>query len=214
MAEQQKYPYTTVPGKLRDLLQKAPKIGIPEKLTVAWLKKAGWTSSNDPSMIPVLKHVGLLGTDGRPTDLWDAVRAQDAPNKARLADAVRKAYSDLFSLYPDAHRKDAEALRNFFRANTTAGDQAQTKMVQTFQVLIEFGDFDEVVPEDTGKGAAAASGADKKKEEHGKIPISGVPGMTLNVNIQLQLPATSDGEVYEKLFEAMRKHLMGLSETT
>jgi hypothetical protein len=37
--------------------------------------------------------------------------------------------------------------------------------------------------------------------------------MTLNVNIQLQLPATAESEVYEKLFAAMRKHLIELTQS-
>lgn len=213
MSEQQRYPYTTVPGKLRDLLRKAPDMGRPDKVTVAWLKKAGYTSSNDPSMIPVLKFVGIVGPDGRPDDLWDSVRAPTQEGRARLADAIRRAYADLFALYPDAHRRDAEAIRNFFRANTSGGDQVQSKLVQTFQVLAEFADFDAEVPEDavTGDGKSRRSAARTPRRETG---VTEVPGLTLNVNLQLQLPATSDGEVYEKLFGAMRKHLMGLAESS
>lgn len=212
MSDQQRYPYTTVPGKLRDLLRKAPDMGRPDKVTVSWLKKAGYTSSNDPSMIPVLKFVGIVGPDGRPDDLRDSVRAPTQEGRARLADAIRRAYSDLFALYPDAHRRDAEAIRNFFRANTSGGDQVQSKLVQTFQVVAEFADFDAEVPKD----AVAAGG---KGRQIGTRPtgtgrhVTEVPGLTLNVNLQLQLPATSDGEVYEKLFGAMRKHLMGLAES-
>jgi hypothetical protein len=212
----QKYPYTTVPGKMRDLLKKAPGIGKPSKVTVAWLKSAGWKSSNDSSIIPVLKFVGIVAADGTPTDLWDAVRVQDEPAKAKLADAIRKAYADLFSLYPDAHRKDAEALRNFFRANTSAGEQVQMKMVQSFQVLTEFADFDALVPEagrapqrTEHKGVQRNGSSTKARREEISL---GAPGITLNVNIQLQLPATAEGEVYEKLFAAMRKHLMGITD--
>src|SRR5947208_9137261 len=118
MAEQGKYPYTTVPGKLRELLKRIPNLGRPEKVTVAWLKAAGWTSSNDPSMIPVLRFLGLIGNDGRPTELWDAARSPTPENRARLGQAIRNAYADLFALYPDANRKDAESLRNFFRTHT------------------------------------------------------------------------------------------------
>ncbi len=211
MAEQQKYPYTTVPGKLRDLFKKAPSMGRPDKVTVSWLKKAGWTSSNDPSMIPVLKFVGIVGSDGIPSELWDSLRVQDEGNRAKLASAIRQAYADLFSLYPDAHRKDAEALRNFFRANTSAGEQAQTKMLQTFQVLAEFADFDAEAPSST-PATQGASKAKKDNAQGGGTNSGGAasPGLTLNVNIQLQLPATVEGDVYEKLFAAMRKHLVGL----
>jgi hypothetical protein len=37
--------------------------------------------------------------------------------------------------------------------------------------------------------------------------------IALTVNLQLQLPASDSGEVYEKLFAAMSKHLKGLIGT-
>lgn len=213
MADDTKYPYTTVPNKLRALLQKAPEMGRPDKVTVAWLKKAGFTSSNDPSMIGVLKFVGVLAQDGRPTNLWDAVRAPSDESRARLADAIRKAYADLFAIFPDANRRDAEALRNFFRQNTDGGERVQRLLVQSFQAMTEFADFDAEVPEEAvvgdGDGRAQAPARQQRREKF----VPDVPGLTLNVNLQLQLPATSDGEVYEKLFGAMRKHLMGITES-
>jgi hypothetical protein len=124
------------------------------------------------------------------------------------------AYAELFATHPDAHRKDNEALRNFFRANTDAGDQALQKMVQTFKVLTEFGDFDAEVPTTTptrenGAGSGEKPAAKKPVEQIAQGPA----GMTLNVNIQLQLPATAESEVYEKLFAAMRKHLIELTQS-
>jgi hypothetical protein len=211
------YPYTTVPNKLREILGKAPSMGRPDKVTQEWLRKAGWTSSNDRSVIPVMRFAGLISSDGTPTEVWDAVRVQDEAHRSKVADAIRRAYADLFALYPDAHRRDAEALRNFFRANTSGGDQVQTKLVQTFQVLTEFADFD--APSTNGASAASPA-AEKSAKGAGKAQVPSLvppehhaaPGLALNVNIQLQLPATADGEVYEKLFGAMRKHLMGLAE--
>ncbi|HEU0246007.1 MAG TPA: DUF5343 domain-containing protein [Gaiellaceae bacterium] len=208
------YPYTTVPGRLRDILKKAPAMGRPSKVTQDWLRQAGWTSSNDRSVIPVLRFVGLIGSDGTPTELWDTVRVQDKEHRARLAESIRRAYADLFALYPDAHRKDAEAIRNFFRANTGGGEQVQSKLVQTFQVLTEFADFDAPT---TNGGSTAATATSKSSKPDAKTPAAvltpAAHGLTaLNVNIQLQLPATADGEVYDKLFGAMRKHLIGLAE--
>ena len=208
MAEQGKYAYTTVPGKLRDLMQKIPKIGRPDKVTGGWLKTAGWTSSNDASMITVLKFVGLIGADGRPTEVWDAVRTG---NKTQFSEAVKTAYADLFSLYPDAHRKDAESLRNFFRPHTAGGEQVQAKMVQTFQILVEFGAFDSSpsAEKHNSDGADLQSNAMQQKSS-GETHKLSTNSIALTVNIQLQLPATADGSVYESLFAAMRKHLIEL----
>lgn len=214
MAEQSKYPYTTVPGKLRDVLQKIPKIGRPDKVTVAWLKSAGWTSSNDSSIIPVLKFVGLVGQDGRPTDLWHAVRSSDTGSRARVGEGIKAAYADLFALYPDAHRKDTESLRNFFRTHTSGGEQVQSKLVQTFQTLAEFGDFEASVPaDDADRHRVEPESTRTSSRTGGHVAKPVASGISLTVNIQLQLPATADAGVYEALFVSMRKHLVELTET-
>lgn len=215
MAEQSKYPYTTVPGKLRELLEKIPSIGRPEKVTVAWLRSAGWSSSNDRSILPVLRFIGLIGDDGKPTELWTAARSPSPANKALVGQAIKSAYADLFALYPDAHRKDTESLRNFFRTHTGGGDQVQAKLVQTFQTLTEFGDFDSTsIPAEVLEQAAErdAAGSGLRNAGQGRKLSSAAP-VSLTVNIQLQLPATADAGVYDSLFASMRKHLVDLTET-
>ena len=213
MAEQSKYPYTTVPGKLRELLQKIPSVGRPEKVTMAWLSSAGWSSSNDRSMLPVLRFVGLIGDDGRPTDLWTAARSPTAENKVLMGEAVKSAYADLFALYPDAHRKDTESLRNFFRTHTGGGDQVQAKLVQTFQILAEFGEFDSLeLPSEVDEPQSEAASIRSGSRTGGRGGKHAAP-ISLTVNIQLQLPATADAGVYDSLFASMRKHLVELTET-
>jgi hypothetical protein len=214
----QSYPYTTAPATLRKILSSAPNIGRPPKVDRAWLDAAGYRSTNDRTVVSVLKFAGILGDDSTPTVVWDALRSPTKANKAKVADAVRKAYAGLFAMYPDAHRKDAEALRNFFRAHTTAGEQAQKRMLQTFQVLVEFGDFDAEAPAGARGEQPKVEAPEKQKEQTQKEQSQKVAGepppMTLTVNIQLQLPATAEAEVYEKLFAAMRKHLIDLTQST
>ncbi len=127
---------------------------------------------------------------------------------------MRKAYADLFSLYPDAHKKDDEALRNFFRSKTTAGARMQQQMVKTFKVFSNYGDFDATFTTSPSVAAPSDAPAPTKETTKGVRTIervAGKNGLTLNVTIQLQLPASADGEVYDKLFEAMGKHLKGLA---
>jgi hypothetical protein len=213
----QKYPYTALPGRLRDLLASIPKMGVPPLATHKWMESIGYRGGNARTILPVLRFVGVVGKDGTPTNVWKALRRNDKGGRAEFAGAVRSAYADLFSTHPDAHRKDNEALRNFFRATTDAGDQAQQKMVQTFKVLTEFGDFDAVLP----AAPAVRNGGEGQEKLSPKTPVEqieqivpGTPGVTLNVNIQLQLPATAESEVYEKLFAAMRKHLIDLTQSS
>jgi Family of unknown function (DUF5343) len=209
LADENAYPYSTVPNRLREVLAKIPTIGRPERATQAWLKGLGYTGGNDMSVLAVMRRVGIIGANGVPTGYWDALRTKSGSD---VASHVKSAYEDLFSLYPNAHRQDDEALRNFFRSKTTAGEKAQGLMIRTFRVLCE--------PAEFGTAPAAPATMTVPTGPEGETPLvrdqknmraAAARGLTLNVNIQLELPASSDGEVYDKLFEAMGKHLKGLA---
>ena len=70
------YPYTQVPGKLRQLLDKIRQIGVPPKATTQWLKTVGFKSSNDATMLSVLKFIGFADpSSGAPTSRWNRTEA-------------------------------------------------------------------------------------------------------------------------------------------
>lgn len=56
-----------VPGKIPTLFAKIREVGIPDKATVEWLKTLGLKSSNDRTLIPVLRQVDFISADGKPT---------------------------------------------------------------------------------------------------------------------------------------------------
>ncbi len=201
------FPYTLNPPSLKRFLGHIQSAGVPPKVTTQYLEKSGFKSKNDRSIITVLKFVGFLGDDGVPTEIWKDFRNRDKAG-AVLAAAMRGAYSDLFNTYPDAHRKDNEALRNYFSAHSRGGERTLTAIVGTFRALSELGDFergDQYVkpvirsPERTTSLTLAPHYASKQRQTP-SIP-------TININIQLQLPATEDSSIYDKLFAAMKKHL-------
>jgi hypothetical protein len=118
-----------------------------------------------------------------------------------MANAVKKAYSELFMMYPDAYKKDDETLKNFFRPTMKAGEQVVERMVDTFKVLCSFADF-EAIPTSEGE-----------VKEHEKIEkmkgVEALPsGITLNLNIQIVLPTTDDASVYDKIFKALKEHIL------
>lgn len=214
MADEKKYPYTTVPNNLRKLLQKLPTLGAPPKATQKWLESIGFSGGNNRSLLPVLRHIGVINQSGEPTEYWTALRSGD---KAKFADAVRKGYADLFTTYTDAHEQNAETLQTFFRTHTGLGEKAQSFCVRTFKVLVEFGDFDK--PTKT-----KAKVAEVAEEREDKLDLGSAGGggggdgggkptpqpFALTVNLQIELPPSADGEVYDRLFAAMAKHLKGL----
>ncbi len=199
------FPYTITPANLKEFLKHIQSAGVPEKVNQTYLEQVGFKSKNDRNIVGILKFIGFLDPNGVPTGVWTNYRNKSAAGVI-LASAIRSGYSDLFNTYPDANRKDNEALRDYFSAHTKVGDRALVAIVGTFKTLCEQADFEGAEPERTElpttldrKGGPAAS----------RTTQPGAPSVpAININIQLQLPATEDGTIYEKLFAALKKHLL------
>ncbi|MDI9643412.1 MAG: DUF5343 domain-containing protein [Archaeoglobales archaeon] len=200
-----KYPYVTVSGKLKGFFSKIQETGEPHKVTQKWLESIGFKSSNDRYILHLLKDLGFVDSNGVPTDLWKKYRNKELAPKV-LAEAIKNAYKQLFDTYPDAYRKDKEALRNFFASETGLSERTVERIIQTFKALCELADFREV--ED--RGTLKEESPHTVDAAHRPVQMTDVPakGVTINVNIQLQLPATSEEEIYDKLFRSLKRNLL------
>jgi len=204
------YPYHVNSPNIKRFLEHIQSAGVPPKVTFQYITSVGFKSTNDRAILTAMKFIGFVDSSGIPTKLWQAYRNKGQSSKV-LADALKTAYKTLFDTYPDANRKDNEALRNFFSSHTSVAENTVTLMVRTFKVMADMGNFDspdegsaveEPTPEEEGAGAGGA-GAVKRK-----LVLPGQNGMTVNVNIQLQIPATDKADVYDSFFAAMKKHLL------
>ena len=200
------FPYLTNPASLRKFLEEIRTVGVPAKVTLAYLESLGFKSTNDRPILSALKFLDFVDSSGTPRENWQKYRPKETAG-AVLAAAIRTAYSDLFAIYPDADRKDNEALRNFFSTHTKVGEATLNLIVRTFKTLCEAADF-----------SAESLGADEADEPGKHTGGKGKPvvlmgkekshyGPAININIQLQLQATEDAKVYDNFFAAMKKHL-------
>src|SRR5689334_9666120 len=131
--------YTTVPGKIKPLLNKIRDVGVPSKVTVQWLRSVGFTSSNDASLLGVLKFIGFIDSSGVPTAKWNQYRG--AHSRSVLGEALRAGYADLFAVYPDANSRPQVDLEHVFTTSSSGGKQVIGKTVSTFKALAEEADF-------------------------------------------------------------------------
>jgi hypothetical protein len=126
----------------------------------------------------------------------------------RHAGSLRRSVSAI----PDAHRKDNEALRNYFSAHTTVAESTLGLIVATFKALAAVGDFETAAPvtgSDSGADTKVRASTKSAAEAPRDLRVNGhsTARPAININIQLQLPATEDGAIYDKLFAALKKHL-------
>jgi hypothetical protein len=144
--------------------------------------------------------LGFVDTAAKPTTKWRDFKDKHKAPKV-MADAVKTAYADLYSTYPDADKKDDDTLQNYFATTSGVANSVARLMVRTFKNLCELADLEAVAEEEDVTTPTAPAG-----EKAGEIPPGAKP-VTLNINIQLQLPATEDATIYEALFSALKKNL-------
>lgn len=195
------FPYTPKPASLVRFLGKIQSMGVPPKVTQKFIESVGFKAKNDRPIISNLKGLGFLDTSGAPTDRWRDYRDKSRARTV-LGDGIREAYSGLFSLYSDAHRRDDEALTDFFKSQTDVAETTVSLMVRTFKSLCELADFESAV------GPAMVA---KKAELEATVVMPTTVGqreVAVTVNIQLVLPATKDGSIYDSVFESLRKHIL------
>jgi Family of unknown function (DUF5343) len=202
------YPYTPVTGKLKALLQKIRSTGIPPKLSAAHLKSLGFTSSNDPSMVGVVKFIGLVDGSGIPTPLWSEYRGQT--HRAVLGKAIKQGYADLFAVYPDANSRPIGDLTHVFSTSSTGGEQVIKQTVQTFKALVDEADFSTIdsVANNRSTGPLHIPATPSMAPE---LPSPNPPGRhpAVHIDIQIHISPESSADQIDKIFESMAKHLYG-----
>ena len=196
-----KAPYTPRPKNVKEFFKAIQSLGTPPKVTIGYLPTIGFKSANDRYLVGLSKSLGFVDTAGSPTARWDDFRDKTKAPKV-MADAIKSTYADLYSTYPDAEKRDDDTLQNYFASTSRVAASVAKFMVQTFKNLCEFADFEAVaVAEPVTTPTAPAI-----KREVAEITTGARP-ITVNINIQLQLPATEDATIYDNLFSALKRHL-------
>lgn len=201
------YVYTTVTGKIKTLLEKIRTVGVPPKVSEAWLKTLGFKSSNDRTLIGVLKFIGLTDQSGIPTTRWSAYRGAD--HRKVLGEAIRIGYADLYAVYPDAHTRTNTELQHVFSTSSSAGQQVIVKTVQTFKALVDEAEFSaSAAPSETimltgPLHTPAAAQAPQIPQAHSSVAPE------VHIDIQIHISPESTAAQIDKIFESMAKHLYG-----
>ncbi|MGH3118797.1 MAG: DUF5343 domain-containing protein [Gaiellales bacterium] len=197
--------YLTVAGNIKPILEDIGKAGVPPKFTYDFLKQLGHPSSANRPVIGVLKAIGFLSDNGTPTDRY---RRFKDPNQAgaAMAEGIREAYADVFTVDQQAHSRNATELTGIFARLSDKGQAVNKKMASTFKVLVELADFGAPVVPQTLNGEAPAGPPDRPAEEP-KETARPAGVMALRHDVHVHLPVTTDIKVYDAIFRALRENL-------
>lgn len=195
--------YVLPTNRVPDLFQKIRDGQAPAQVSQQLLKDWGFVSSNDRAFIGLLKALGFLTPDGKPTQRYHDYR-DHSRSKLVMGQAIRDAYNDIFLIKNEPTAADRTAIEGKFKSFHNVSDHVAGLMGKTFFALLPLADL---------STAAAPSKAPVEKSEpppqekhtasqHGHVAIPG-----LHYNIQIHLPATKDVEVYNAIFKSLKEHL-------
>lgn len=198
--------YLTTAKNVKEIFAAMQRAGVPSRVTYDFLKQLGFASSGDRPVIAVLKALRFLDDSGVPTERYRRFKdPAQAPNV--LAEGLREAYADVFTVDQTANTRTANDLKGIFARLSDKGDSVNTKMATTFKTLAEMADFsvsasaevgeEETLPHEEGEYVAQPT----KREP---APRSAV---VVHHDVHVHLPATTDIAVYDAIFRSLRENL-------
>ncbi len=203
MAE--KLPYLAGYGIITKALEKIKAAATPERFTQDFLAtKLGLKGGSARPVIPFLKRVGFLGTDGVPTDRYRQFRNPANAGSAAVA-ALKQGYKPLYDRNEYAHDLSDKDLKGLIVEATGVAPEASTvkSILGSFKALKAFAKFNGDAEEEATEHREEESGEESEVDRKADALKLG-----LSYTINLNLPATSDISVFKAIFKSLREHLL------
>jgi hypothetical protein len=154
----------------------------------------------------------FLEQDGTPTKLYDQYRNTDTQGVA-LAAGVRNAYSEIFDRNKFAFNLSKEKLASLVTEMTgLAKDNAVGKLiVTTFWTLKEGADFEDKVEDAAPRQEPVVinqEARDPRQDTRKAAEPVGNVELKVGYTINLNLPETTDPDVFNAIFKSLKEHLL------
>lgn len=194
-------------GRIPELFRKIRDGQAPSQVTTQLIKDWGFKSTNDRAFIPLLKALGFLSADGKPTHRYSDYR-DHSKSKSVMAEAIKDAYGDLLLITASPTESDRPAIEGKFKSFHNASDNVAGLMSKTFYALLSLADLKSNGTHATEHIAVAIDAIKPPTTESKSNSVVHLAAPSLNYNIQIHLPATKDAEVYNAIFKSLREHLI------
>lgn len=195
-------PFMNAYGLIPKILAKIREAKTPTRFTQDFLgTNLGFSSGSAKAFIPFAKRLGLLSTDGTPTDAYNSFRNPDH-SKTAVARAIKTGYAKLYDRNEYAHKLDKKGLEGLIMQATglDQGSQTLRSIVGSFGALKGLADFEGTrLP----PPPPPEEGSDDEETGHPENVK-----MNIAYTINLNLPKTDDIAVFNAIFKALKEHLL------
>jgi hypothetical protein len=203
-------PYVPSPGSVKTALDRIRHAATPDRVTRDFVTtKLNIKGGTGAALIPFLKKIGLVNSDGAPSDLYKQFR-NPATGGAAIAAAIKTGYKKLAQVneyFYELNDKERQSL-----IVQVTGLEANSSVVKltssTLKALKGFANFDAAsIPEgandeDLSKSDNSAPASPRQSLRHSEARVN------FSYSINLNLPATSDQAVFNAIFRSLKEHLL------
>jgi hypothetical protein len=202
-------PYVSSPGNIDKALSGIKSAAVPDRVSQDFVKTILQISGGSGTqMTSFLKKLGLANSDGSPNEVYKKFRNPTTSGVA-MAGAIKHAYAPLYIRNEFMHElSDSELLGLIVEETGQSHDSQSVKLTfSCIKHLKTFANFNTKVSEQEIQ-------AEKKSELPAVTPTTTNErhtrslGLNLGYTINLNLPATSDPEVFDAIFRSLKEHLL------
>jgi Family of unknown function (DUF5343) len=206
-------PYLASPGSIKTALERIRAAATPDRVTADFITtKLQIKGGTGRALIPYLKKIGFVNSDGSPSDIYKRFR-NNAQGGAAIAEAIKLGYRELGQVNEYFYElNDNNLLGLIVQVTGVERDNQVAKLtLSTLKTLKGFADFEansfvqeqiQVAPENTRLPSVTI----EPQMSNGKI------GLNLSYTINLNLPATTDQAVFNAIFRSLKEHLLSYGE--
>ncbi len=207
-------PYVTAVSTLENMLEKIMAASVPERFTQDFVStKLSMKGGTARAIIPFIKKMGLVASDGSPTELYKEYR-NHTKSGAAIAKTLKNVYGELYEMNEYAHDLKGSDLQGLIVEATGAEKDSVVvqKTLSTFKLLNKLADHEAVLEEKEPEQEIGPEIPETHQipiQTHGhQPPPNAGEGINLSYTINLNLSATSDIEVFNSIFKSLKEHLL------
>jgi hypothetical protein len=199
-------PYVNAYGSIPKLFAGIKSAAVPPKVSQNFLESVlDLKSSSHRALIPLLKKLGFIDSGNAPTQAYKDFR-EDGMGGPVMAQRLREAYKPLFTVNEYAWKLGKPELQAKLTSLSGAAedDNIIPSVTSTFLELSKLAKWEGGVPlrkEPEVFVPAGAGGGSTHREESPE-------GFRLSYTINLNLPATTEIEVFNAIFKSLRENLL------
>jgi hypothetical protein len=201
-------PYVNAYGGIPRLFSKIKEAAVPPKFSQDFMSTIlDLRSSSYRAMIPLLKRLGFIDQGNVPTQAYKDFR-EDSLSGAVMAQRLREAYKPVFDANEYAYKLEKKELQSKLKSLTGAAEDDPNipNVAGTFLELSKLASWN-------------SSAQRAKKDVPQAVEVVGTPDepeherffkgrFGLSYTINLNLPATTEIEVFNAIFKSLRENLL------